>query len=95
MTIDSLTYLDGAITGTLRVIEPANLEIRKQGSVSKDLIVEFGTIVQIYGSVGGNIYLKGGQLEIWGKVKGSIYRETGSLFLYREAKLEGKVTTEV
>jgi len=61
------------------------------GSISKDITVGSGCIVQIYDVAGGNIYVEGGQLEVWGTVIGSIYRKAGEITIYGESTIQGKI----
>ena len=90
LLIEHFATITGAITGNLTVREPARLVIR--GTVAKDVFVGYGSIVQVFGNIGGNVYLEGGMLELWGTINGSIIRKAGPAMIYSEATINGKIT---
>ncbi len=87
--IEHFATLEGVITGNVTTREPARFEIK--GTVSKDVFVGYGSIVHVYGIIGGNVYLEGGVLEVWGTINGSIFRKAGPVMIYPEAKIKGKI----
>lgn len=70
--------LHGMVTGTVSVAPGRRLEWR--GTVCRDLGLEEGSSVHLYGTVSGDVYSRGGGL--------LVYESTGGTLLRRLARLK-------
>lgn len=85
---DELT-LNGSVSGTATVTTGGYLILN--GMVGQDLVLEKDSKVELFGSVAGNIYNRGGELTIHGIVEGALYKNAGVIVIYPEAKIKGKI----
>jgi len=85
---DELTH-NGSVSGTTTVTSGGYLILN--GVVGQDLILEKDSKVEMFGTVTGNIYNRGGELVIHGTVEGALYKNAGTIMIYPESKIKGKI----
>jgi len=87
--INEEVTMNGTINGSAIVLKGGLLVLN--GIVNQDLILESDSKAQVFGSVNGNIYNKGGELEIHGTIMGTIHKEAGIIVIYPESNIKGKI----
>lgn len=85
---DELT-LNGSVSGTTSVTTGGFLILN--GIIGQDLVLEKDSKVELFGTVTGNVYNRGGELAIHGIVEGALYKNAGIMIIYPEAKIKGKI----
>jgi cytoskeletal protein CcmA (bactofilin family) len=85
---DELT-LNGSVSSTATVSSGGYLIMN--GVVGQDLILEKDSKVELFGTVMGNVYNRGGELIIHGIVEGALYKNAGVIVIHPESKIKGKV----
>lgn len=85
---DELT-LNGSVSGTATVTTGGYLILN--GVVGQDLVLEKDSKVELFGTVTGNIYNRGGELAIHGILEGALYKNAGTIVIYPESKIKGKI----
>lgn len=85
---DELT-LNGSISSTATVTSGGYLIMN--GIIGQDLILEKDSKVELFGTVTGNVYNRGGELAIHGTVEGALYKNAGLIMIHPESKIKGKV----
>ena len=85
---DELT-LNGSVSSTTTVTSGGYLILN--GVVGQDLILEKDSKVELFGTVTGNIYNRGGELIIHGIIEGALYKNAGVIVIHPESKIKGKI----
>jgi cytoskeletal protein CcmA (bactofilin family) len=85
---DELT-LNGSVSGTTSVTTGGYLILN--GMIGQDLVLEKDSKVELFGTVTGNVYNRGGELAIHGIVEGALYKNAGIMVIYPESKIKGKI----
>ncbi len=81
--------LHGMVTGTVSVAPGGRLALR--GTVCRDLVLEEGSSVHLYGTVSGDVYNRGSELLVYGSIGGTLHREGGTTVIDPDAAVAGPV----
>jgi hypothetical protein len=77
----------GMITGSTTIVSGGHFVLH--GTCCRDLFVEPGSVVHIHGTVAGNVYNRGGNLEVYGTIGGALYRLSGKSFVAENSMIKG------
>jgi hypothetical protein len=77
----------GMITGSITIVSGGHFVLH--GICCRDLFVEPGSVVHIHGTVVGNVYNRGGNLEVYGTIGGDLYRLSGKNFVAKNSMIKG------
>ena len=89
LVLEDGLQLQGMVTGNTNVKNGGTLELR--GTCLRNLFLEEGAEVQLYGTVVGSVTNRGGRLLIYGVVKGDVRTLAGETWIDPKAVIEGKV----
>jgi len=87
--INDEVTLNGTVGGSIIVSDSGNLVLN--GIVCQDLILEKGSIVELFGTVNGDVRNRGGEIRVKGTIMGSIYKEAGTIIIEPEGKIKGHI----
>jgi len=85
--VETDTILSGIVTGDVVVSKDCTLILR--GMIVKNLILDEGSFVEIYGMVKQNVFNNGGKLKIYGMIIGNL-KDEGETFVDPFAKIVKK-----
>jgi cytoskeletal protein CcmA (bactofilin family) len=78
----------GMIKGNATVVSGGNFVLH--GTCCRNLLVKPGSIVHVHGTIIGNVFNDGGQLEIYGTVGGSLYSSSSQTFVAEGSMIGGQ-----
>lgn len=82
------TVIDGVISGSVTVHEPAELVLN--GVISGSLNVNKNTYVRLNGIVNGDVTNVEGKLDIYGIINGRLLTDNGETFVHKEAIVKNR-----
>jgi hypothetical protein len=89
LEIDDDFTLLGMVTGDIIVVANGNLQL--DGTCGRNLILEEGSTVFLNGTVSGNVYNRGGELEVYGVIYGRLHKDAGQTIVDSDAVIRGGV----
>lgn len=83
LEIDYALELQGGVSGNITVKENGLLKLL--GMCGGDLILEKSTVVDLYGTVAGNVYNHNGYLSVYGVINGKLIEDDPNSIIHPDA----------